>query len=247
MEADGVRVRVGVPVTAEAAAGAAARTERERRARVRGDARQRTVARARPDVNYYESSDSDIESSSDSGEVAIGDGVHFVLLRNHRRLAGTGFVSPDIVPPQDTDPTTVCGGTWRLDDTDGKWRLVDDLSESALLTVQMRLGDMERRPSPVPGASAQAFVANDDMPPAPPRRQQQQQEHRYAPASRQDARTVPKCSVCHGAYVAVVFRNCGHLCVCGECRAQLVLRSRTGNRIRCPMCRVDGGTIEVFM
>jgi hypothetical protein len=192
--------------------------------------------RHRPAVNYYDG-DSDYDSSSsddyDPEDVAIGDGVQFVLLSSADgtpRLGGTKFVSPDVVPPQDRDMSSECGGRWRPS-APGEWRLVDDLGEMELLTVQMRLGEMERRPSPVQQQQQQE----------PPRKRQR------SPSGDSDTpRTLGTCRVCMDKVVKVVFRNCGHLCICNGCRTELVQHSRTGSWIRCPVCRVEGDTIEVF-
>lgn len=184
---------------------------------------------SRTEVGYYEGS-SEAESDTD---LTLGPDVQFVVLNNAvpadvQPANGDVFVPSHVVPPQDTDPTDEYGGTW-LEDTHGTWRLVNNLSNEALLTMQMRLGDLERRPSPPPPA----FV-DDDV-------QHHHQQQQRGP------RTLSMCRVCMGEEATVVFNNCGHMCVCVGCREKLARRSTTGNWLKCPLCRVSGGTMEVFV
>lgn len=189
--------------------------------------------RNRPAVNYYEGDNTSTTSSSTDNDYDpedVGDDI-LVLLRNADGTpCFTRFVSPDVVPPQDRDMSSECGGKW-LTSAPGEWRLVDNLGEMELLTVQMRLGELERRPSPV----------QQQLEP------QRKRQHSSSSASSGGPRTLVTCRVCMDAVVEVVLVTCGHLCICSDCYAELMHHSRTGNLVKCPVCRVVGGAVRIFM
>lgn len=191
--------------------------------------------RNRPAVNYYEGDNTSSSSSSSSTDndydpEDVGDDI-IVLLRNADGTpCFTRFVSPDVVPPQDRDMSSECGGKW-LQFAPGEWRLVDNLGEMELLTVQMRLGELERRPSPV----------QQQLEP------QRKRQRSSSSANSDGPRTLVTCRVCMDAVVEVVLVTCGHLCICSDCYAELMHHSRTGNLVKCPVCRVVGGAVRIFM
>jgi hypothetical protein len=167
-------------------------------------------------------------SSSEEDEDDFGDAHGEDLTRAVTRLVPGG-----VVPPQDCDQSDKCGGTWVRSEEDGLWHLVDDLSDEALCMVQMRLGGLEREPSPPP-----------QPPPQQQQQQQQQQRKRSPPSPPPDsepptkrAREVPVCVVCRDEQVAIVMRNCGHACLCQDCRKAMVERVKVGGWIKCPVCR----------
>lgn len=192
----------------------------------------------------------DISSSvdyEDESDLSLRDNVPFSTFLQQRdttrsmhqalyNLAREGMVlvPSDVVPPQTHDPTAECGGTWRQV-SENRWRLVGDLTEMELMGVQMRLGNMERQPSP---------------PPPPPQQQQQQQQEEEKPQREEvvveENKTIPCCRVCLDKPVKFILPRCGHYCLCGDCKDELVRRSPS-QWFDCPVCRCYGGAVEVFM
>ncbi len=200
-------------------------------------------------VDYEDESDLSIRDNEDESDLSIRDNVPlsmFLQQRDTERamsqgLSNTGgmfYIPTDVVPAQNHDPTFECGGTWRQVNMGppDRWRLVGNLTEMELMGVQMRLGDLERQPSP---------------PPPPPQQQQQEkEEERPREVVEEDNKTIPCCRVCLDKPVKFILPRCGHYCLCRDCKDELVRRSPS-QWINCPVCRClhpcYDGPVEVFM
>ena len=148
------------------------------------------------------------------------------------------LIPPGIMPPQKDNPTLSCGGQWIRSPSDNQWHLVDDLSEMELYSVQVRLGGLERQPTPPPSPA--------------PRTRQAKRKRETAPAPSSEPvhkkpREVQPCSVCKDSFAEVVFRNCGHACLCKECVLEMNSRAQCEGWIQCPICRLSGDTIDLFL
>jgi len=55
------------------------------------------------------------------------------------------------------------------------------------------------------------------------------------------------CSICLERPSSMMFEECSHVCVCGLCVAKLRTAADDSNSILCPICRVSGSALSVFI